>query len=165
MKGNKNQQKIKLYKKDTYLKMIINSCGAKIWRNNYGMINNKKIDLVENGALSCAFFVTSILKIFDLISFLHLTVEGAEKDLIENNWKSIKISRNMPRGTVIIWEKQENDGKDKKQLGGHLHIGFYLGNGKAVSNSTKNGYPIIHHWTYQNSRKIIKAYYNKKLDS
>lgn len=165
MLRNTKQTVIKLLKKDTYLAIINNACGARLWSNNYGLINGKKIDLVENGNLSCAFFVSSILKIFDLINSLHLTVLGTEKDLIKNNWKRIKVSKKMPPGTVIIWEAQMIKDDQSKQSTAHYHIGFYLGNEKAVSTWTYHNFPIIHHWTYNNTRKIIKAYYHTFLNT
>jgi len=72
----KQSPSIKVLKEKTFLKMIENSIGANLWKNNYGEKNGKIIDLTQNGYLSCAFFVSSILKIFDLVSGIHLTVEG-----------------------------------------------------------------------------------------
>ena len=160
MKKTNNPKPSKLLMKDTYLQMIINASGSSLWLNNYGIVNGKKADLVANGSLSCAFFVTSILKMFDLIRNLHLTVEGTEKDLIKSGWQEIRISKNMPEGAILIWEKQKT--LDSNTF--HLHIGFYLGEEKAISNSEVNRFPIIHHYTYYNTRQIIKAYYHKKLD-
>lgn len=161
---NKNlisKPKIKLLKEKTFLKMILNSCGSLMWKNNYGLIDNKEIDLVQNGNLSCAFYVSSLLKLFDLISDVHLTVKSTEKELLKNGFKKIPVSKNMPKGTVIIWKKKKelNIYTNKKE--DHLHIGFYVGNEKAVSMSSFNGFPIIHHYLYNNTRKIAKAYYKK----
>ncbi len=162
MKKEKNF-KIKLLKRQTFLKMLRNSCGSCLWRNNYGVINNKKVDLTENGNLSCAFFVSSILKIFNLISEIHLTVNSTEKDLINNGWQEINISKNMPQGTVLIWEKKRDYNPIKKRKEFHSHIGFYLGQEKAISMSSENGFPIIHHYTYEKKRKIAKAYIHNFL--
>ena len=139
---------MKLLKKDTYLAMIKNSAGSLLWRNSYAMINDKKIDIVHNGSTSCAFFVSSILKLFDLIHDIHLTVQGLEKDLQRSGWKSIPISKTIPQGSILIWEKQK----------GHFHSGFYLGHNKAISIWTYHNFPIIHHWLYNGERKILRAY-------
>lgn len=143
----------KLLLKDNYLSMIENACGSEMWANAYGIINGKRQDILDNGSVSCAYFVSSILKIFDLIKTLHLTVQGTEKDLIILKWKQIPINSKIPVGSVLIWERKDN----------HSHIGFYLGKEKAISLWTYHNFPIIHHWTYNNSRKVIKAYYNSKI--
>lgn len=153
MKRNNKNIKIKLLKRDTYLAMIKNACGSLLWRNNYALVDKKKEDIVHNGATSCAFFVSSILKIFDLIKDVHLTVKGLERDLKRSGWISVSLSSKIPKGSVLIWEEK----------GGHFHSGFYLGNKKAVSIWTYHNFPIIHHWTYQDNRKIIKAYVNTKF--
>jgi len=157
---------IKLLKKDTYLAMITNACGSTMWANNYALVNGKKEDIVSNGATSCAFFVCSILKIFDLIKEMHVTVLGTEKDLKESGWKSIPISSKMPIGSVIIWESKKSWHVVLKKYVNHYHIGFYLGKEKAISiGSPYNNFPVIHHWTYNNTKKIIKAYWNPKIQS
>ena len=79
---------------------------------------------------------------------------GAVKDMIDNSWTETK---KMKPGDVLVWEKKTfEDGKS------HRHIGFYLGDKKAISHSDKNGRPIIHHYTFgtkngQPKRKIVKT--------
>jgi len=151
---------IQSLKKDTYLAMIKNACGSLMWVNNYALVNGKKEDIVHNGLTSCAFFVSSILKLFDLIKEMHTTVLGTEKDLKESGWKEIKVSSKMPAGSVIIWEKALPVDKSLRKWGKHYHIGFYLGQEQAVSLWAYHNFPVIHHWTYYGIRKIIKAYRN-----
>lgn len=143
---------IKLLKHDSYLKMIRNSVGTKMFRNFYLENNGKKIDATRNGNLSCAFFVSNILLIFGLISEGHATVEGTIKDMEKSGWKKILIEEIKP-GDVIVWEKQ-------KSINGklHYHNGFYIGNKKAISNDSKKGMPVIHSWDYNGKRKIIVIY-------
>lgn len=138
----------KLLVKETYFTMIRNSCGADLWRHNYALVKGSKCDLVQNGKKSCAFFVSSILKMFDLISGLHTTVLGVEKDLKQNGWQEIPISSKIPKGSILVWEKQR----------GHYHIGFYLGKEEAISNSQMKKCPLLHDWTFHKKRKIIRAY-------
>jgi len=161
MKRNKKKIKIKLLKKETFLKMLLNSCGSSIWKNNYAIIHGKKVDLVQNGNLSCAFYVSSILKLFNLINEIHLTVKSTEKDLIKNNFKRISLTKNIPQGSILIWENKREYNPYTKKIESHLHIGFYLGNKKAISMSSENGFPVIHHYLYYGKRKIIKAYYKE----
>lgn len=154
---------VKTLLKDTYLAIIENACGSVIWSNYYALVNGKKEDIVHNGATSCAFFVSSILRIFDLIKELHLTVKGTEKDLEESGWQIIKVSSKIPVGSIIIWQKKLPVDKILRKFGEHYHIGFYIGNKKAVSLWAYHNFPVIHHWTYNKSRKIIRVYWNKQI--
>ncbi len=111
-------QKPKICLKDSYLSVIKNSIGTKMFRNFYCRINRKKKDILKNGELSCAFFVSSILTIFGLIEKIHCAVDGAIEDLKKFDWKKIK---KLKIGSVILWEAKAN-GKET-----HKHIGFYVG--------------------------------------
>ena len=139
---------VRLLKRDSYLVMIKNSIGSNLWHNSYALVDGIKTDISSNGNTSCAFFVSSILKLFDLITKLHWTVHGVERDLKISGWKSVCISKNMPQGSILIWEKQ----------GGHFHIGFYIGNKQAISIWTDDNIPIIRDWTFNGKRQIIRAY-------
>jgi hypothetical protein len=142
---------------DSYLKMVKNSVGIKIFRNFYLKKAARKIDITKNGQLSCAFFVSNILLIWGLISEGHATVESTTKDMIKNGWKKIPQSRVKP-GDVIVWDKiRTRNGKL------HYHNGFYIGNKKAISNDTKKRLPDVHHWVYNNKRKIVAIYTHPKL--
>jgi len=91
-----------------------------------------------------------------LIQEVHSTVEGTVKDLVRSGWKRTKI---LKLGAILVWEKQY----------GHRHIGFYIGNKKAISNSTTRGVPVRHHYTFgikngKTARTIETIYWNKKLN-
>jgi len=134
---------------DSYLKMIKNAVGTKMFRNLYLETNNKKFDAAQDGNLSCAFFVSNILLIWGLISEGHANVPSTTKDMIKNGWKKILKNKAKP-GDVIVWEKRK----------GHFHNGFYVGNKKAISTNDKKSVPVIHKWDY---RKIIAVYRCSKL--
>ncbi|MDD5760591.1 MAG: hypothetical protein PHF45_00820 [Candidatus Pacebacteria bacterium] len=151
--AKKQKMSLKLLTKDNYLSMIENACGAKIWANAYCLVNGRKEDILYNGSVSCAYFVSSILKLFNFIKELHLTVKGTEKDLRESGWEKIYVSSKIPRGSVLIWAKK----------GQHSHIGFYIGKERAISLWSYHNFPVIHHWTYKGKRKIIRAYWNPKI--
>jgi len=143
---------------DTYIAIIKNSVGSKMFRNSYAKVNGKKTDILKNGEFSCAFYVSSILILFKLINEIHATVNGAIRDLKQlgwsaSGWKKPKI------GSVIVWEENHNF---------HKHIGFYIGDNQAISNDKNKKTPIIHHWTYGTKngkpvRKIINMYWSNKL--
>ena len=144
------KKKVQLLSKETYLAMIQNSLKSKLWRNSYALVHGERVDITDNGNYSCAFFVSSILKLFDLVIKIHWTVQGLEQDLLVSGWKSIPVSPNMPKGSILIWEKQ----------GGHLHAGFYIGEKKAISIWTSDNWPVIRDWQFNGKRKIVKAYSN-----
>ena len=143
---------IKLLKYESYLQMIKNSVGTKMFRNLYLEIDGKKIDATENGEMSCTFFVSNVLLIWKLISEGHATIKGTLKDMKKNNWVEIPLKHIKP-GDVIVWEeKLSNKGRIRS------HIGFYISEEKTISNNDGEGIIDIHHWTYNNKRKIIAVY-------
>lgn len=146
-------ENVKIIIKDSYLKVVKNSLGSNTWRNFYAKVNGQKKDITQNGELSCAFFVSSILIMFDLIKDSHLTVAGAIKDLKKSGWQS---TRNTKAGCLLIWEAT-------KSSDGHRHIGFCVSKDKAISTNYKTGKPCIHHLTFKHKRKIEAIFFNKKL--
>jgi len=67
--------------KKTYLTIIKNSLGSKMFRSAYFKKNNKIYDVTRGGALSCAFFVSAILYLMKLSTDIHMIVSGLEKDM------------------------------------------------------------------------------------
>jgi len=147
--------KILLY--DSYLKMIRNSVGTKMFRNLYLAKGSRKIDATEDGNLSCAFFVSNLLLIWGLISEGHATIKGTVKDMGKNGWKKIS-EKEMGPGDIIVW-------KDKKAEKGkiHSHIGFFIGRKEAISHSDGVKAISSHHWTYDDKRKITVIYRYSKF--
>ena len=133
------KQKVEPILMETYLRVIYNSTGSKIFKNLYAKVNGKKTDITQNGHLSCAFYVSSILFLFKLIREIHATVDGTAKDLRKSGWKEIKKPK---LGSVLVWKEQRNIDDNKP----HKHIGFYIGKAKAISNNSKYGYPTEHNW-------------------
>lgn len=121
---------------DTYLAMIKGAVGS----NQYRHLYTEAGDILEDGNLSCAFFVSALLHHFGWIASPHATVTGLERDLVTSGWE--KVAEPQP-GDVIIWEKQQQAGKSE-----HLHSGFWLSPELAVSNSPEQGVPIEHHPTF-----------------
>jgi len=146
--------------KETFLAAVKNSVRTNTFRHLYAKVGSKKLDIAENGRLSCAFFVSSILTIFGLITSVHATVDGTNKDLGKSGWKRTK---KPVIGSVIIW------GLEKSKEGDiHRHIGFYIGNGKVVSNNSALGRPAIHDWAFGSrngipKRKIEAIFRHQKL--
>ncbi len=135
----------------TYLAMIKGSVGSKTCQRLFVVQQGKIKDILHRGELSCAFFVSLILRFFDLIKSAHATVAGLEKDLLKSGW--YEISR--PKiGSILVWQKNST---------GHRHIGFYIGREWAVSNSTSQRVPRRHHFTFgkigRKPKRAIEAIY------
>jgi len=145
----------------SYLAMMRNSEGAKIFRNFYINTPQGEKDVLNNGELSCSAFVSFILYQWDLISDTHANVSSTVKDILGYGW--IPIAKPKP-GSIIEWESMVMADGSK-----HKHLGFYLGDNKAISNRYESGTPEIHHWTFGEKdgkpvRKIEKIYWNNKLN-
>src|SRR3989344_5234777 len=90
-----------LFKKN-YLGMVENSAKGENWmfRNFYIRENKTEKDVLEDGGLSCAVFVSSILYLHNSlleflkkpnwIQFVHSNVSSVEKDLVNNGWYEVK---------------------------------------------------------------------------
>ena len=135
--------------------MIRSSVGSSMFQHLYAEVNGRKTDLLKGGKFSCAFFVTAVLSARGLIESMHATVIGTLKDLERFGW--VKIDSPC-RGCILVWESIEQIEKEY-----HEHIGFYLGNGRAISNSSKKKVPVEHNWTFgrqgrQPKRRVIAMY-------
>lgn len=146
---------MKLLTKKNYLNAVRKSAGTEIFQNVFADHDGKEVDITQNGQLSCALFVSSTLKLFNLIDINkapHTTVSGILKNMIESGWQEVSPD-NINEGDVLIWEKIiDTDGKE------HEHIGFYMGKNTAMSNSSKKKTPGVHSYDYDKKRKIISAW-------
>lgn len=140
---------------DTYLYAIKSSIGADMFRHYFIRAGSKKIDALRNGDLACAFYVTSLLRIFGLIDRTRTTVIGCEASMLKAGWFHVK----RPKiGSVIVWRS-----KTFKASGeAHKHIGFYIGHKMAISNNSKRGMPYIHKYDF---RPIESIYWHRSFPS
>jgi len=151
---------MKILLKKNYFRVIENSEGSKMFRDYFACYDGRTKNLTEGGELSCAFFVSSILYLFGLIKNIHLGVIKETEDinpigLLEDMEKSgwFEISR-PKKGCVLLWEKIDD----------HFHVGFFLGNKKAISTSSKKRKVVIHNYRFNGKRKIEKIFWHKKLE-
>lgn len=144
---------MRILKQKNYLMSIRNSVESQIFRNLFVIDDTgNERDILENGSLSCAFFVSSILSIFRLIDGPHTTVDTTILKMVEYGWKEVTFELISP-GDVLVWEaKESNEQGDIRSS--HRHIGFSIGNNEAVSNSSKYRHPVIHSMDYEGTRKI-----------
>ncbi len=131
----------------TYLAVIRGSVGSTMFRECYFKIDGKNVEVLENGNLACAFYLTSILKMFDLVKELHTTVTAAENDLIRSGWRDIK----RPRiGCVIVYAPRAfPSGRS------HRHLGFYIGKGIGVNNNATKATPHREAWDYRPVERLL----------
>jgi hypothetical protein len=156
-------KKMEFCLRETYWNMIRASVGSKMFQTSIFKVSNGEIkDLCQNGRFSCSFFTSCILRIFSLSRHIHLTVNGLIKDMVDSKWFETDL---LKSGAVLIWEPKL--GLDGEM---HRHIGFYLGYNYAVSNDPRwpeeggTMMPIIHHFTFNDTREIEKIYWHSKLN-
>lgn len=157
----KNKKSSLFYK--NYLAKIENSLGTKLFRSYFAKIDGQEKDVLENGRLSCAVFVSSILILCGLIKGPprgpHSVVKSLIKNLEDSGWKKIRKPRT---GAVLIWEPMKIGEIPTN------HVGFFWEKKTAISNRTEMLSPMKHHWTYgikngQPIRKITAIYWHSKL--
>ena len=137
--------------RETYLAVIKSLPGTKIFQALYVTIDERKlINVVENGSLSCAFVVSSVLKMFNLIDNVHGTVAGVVREAPKYGWE---ITKSPMVGDLVVWPVLE----------GHPHIGFYLDENTCVSNSSRLGYPAVHGMIMEDGRAPEYFLTNNKL--
>ena len=129
------EKPVRLYFK-SYIQVIRNSVGSAMFRNFYVKTTQRgEFDAFADGDDSCAFFVSSIILLFKKLNDFHGTVEGTVEDLKKSGWQI--VDKPKP-GDVLVWEPQDFDGIQKS------HIGFYIGEAKAISTSWKSKSVVEH---------------------
>lgn len=148
---------MELLHKKNYLSAIQLADGIKVFRHLYAIVDGEEKDILEDGNLSCPMFVCFMLLPFKLVREMHATVPGAIRDLKDSGWYEISEPK---EGAIIVWEKKTDGGLAES---GHKHIGFYLGNNLAVSNSSEVKQSIVHA-ADKGDRKIIATYWHEFLN-
>jgi hypothetical protein len=154
---------VKILRKKSYLAMIRNSAKGEnhMFRNDYALVDGQEQDINANGALACSFFASAILYTNKLIKDMHAGTMGLEKDLKASGWVQIDELR---EGALVVWEPQQ--GRFVPGMGHeHGHLGFYIGNNRAVSNGSNSTLmPEEHDATYDGTRKIERIWWHPVLD-
>jgi hypothetical protein len=156
---------MKIAKRKTLLKMLENSVISPVhlFKNFYMTDDSGQArDILEDGGLSCAVFVSWMLSPLSLIRSAHATVSATVRDLKESGWQE---TTELRPGSVILWEQKvgEEDGKM------HDHLGFFIEGDQAISNNSRGTgggerIPHRHHYTYDDTRKIEKIFWHTDLD-
>lgn len=166
---------VQLLFKKNYLAMIRNAARGEnhMFRNFYLQKDGVEIDALDNGKISCAVLVSSVLYLHNQllealgelswIHFVHANVPSTTKDMLECGWYEIGEPR---PGAVLLWEARL--GVDDRLM--HEHNGFCVSPTEAVSNDSKGtGFPILHpidrpSSVDKNPRKIEKILWHPALD-
>ncbi|MBX4188051.1 MAG: hypothetical protein KW793_02860 [Candidatus Doudnabacteria bacterium] len=135
----------------SFVTVIKNSVGSKMFRSFLVEKNGKQFDVLKKGSLSCAYYASTILKMFGLIDKMHFTVGKTVNDLIKCGAVKVNVKSLKP-GDVLIWVSKN------VSSGQHNHIGFFIGNGNAVSNSESKKEITRHHVTFKGTRDIEVAF-------
>ncbi len=123
---------IEILRFETFLKAIENSVGTTTF--NSLMVKHKDSgtisDILNNGEFSCAFFVSSLLTMFQILDKPNATVKSLE-ERIQNSaeWEEVDIVDTMP-GDVVFYAKVKYEDDSS-----HAHVGFVINTSEAVSTS------------------------------
>jgi hypothetical protein len=141
---------------ETYLKLIRNSVGTGMFRNFYiEDATGKKLDALNDGSNACAFYVSAVLVLVEQLSGVHGTVKSTVDDLRRSGWHEVN-EKAMKRGDVVVWEAMEfADGI-------YQHIGFYIGNDRAVSTSWAKKVVVEHDLHFGGLQRRIERVFRQK---
>jgi hypothetical protein len=137
-----NNHQIKFALFETYMSRILDSVGTNMFRKTWCRVDNTLTDITGDGELSCPIYVSSILMFFaefGLIKKVHANVDSTVADMKSCGWMQIS---ELKVGAVIVWASQI------QASGPHKHIGFYLGDNKAISHRDLTKSPMIHDADY-----------------
>ncbi len=151
---------ITLHPLKSYLAMIRSSAKGEnhMFRTVIASVDGIQTNILRDGALSCGFFVSAVLFLNKLIGDMHTGVAGLERDLAASGWVQVP---EFHEGAVLIWEPRPGAGGAM-----HLHAGFFVGDQRAISNGSNTTHmPEEHHYTYDDTRKIIRIWWYPKLDA
>jgi len=148
----------------TYLAFITRSVGSPIFQEFYARVNGKTLEVTRDGNVSCSWFVSAVLKVFNLIGTVQITVHRTLDEMERNGWKRISRPR---RGCVVLWAAKPSDtAKLKKYANAYYpmvkHLGFYIGDGMTVTNSghetrKPKRYPL-------NYRRVEAYFWHRNLE-
>lgn len=146
---------------ETLLAMTVGSIGSKQYRCLYIDHPSGPIDVIGDGDLACAFFISSVLTLCNLIDCVHTTVDEVIKDLIESGW----VTTTKPKaGAVVIWAAKLS-GSDNLM---HRHIGLCINKFQAVSTNPQAKSPQLHGiWSLVDQsgkkREVVEYYIHPDL--
>lgn len=92
--------------------MIENSVGTKMFNSLYAEVDGEKKDILEDGNLSCACFVSSVMYLFEMIDMQRARTESLKKFLDESpNFVKVDCSDAEPGDIAIYGEVEYPNGR------------------------------------------------------
>lgn len=142
----------------TYLQFIRNSVGTEMFRNFYIQTSDgNEMDALDDGSNSCAFYVSSVLTLFGKHSGMHGTVKSTVADLQKSGWQAVS-EKDMRAGDVLLWNAIEIDDA------WYEHVGFYIGDGRAVSTSWTEK-RVVEHDLYFDGGRTLDGVFRQEWES
>ena len=136
----------------TYLQVVRNAVGTSMFRNFYVQTaDGKEMDAMSDGSNSGAFFVSAILTLFHKLVGVHGTVSSTVKDLEKSDWEVVSKD-DLQAGDVLVWEALKLEGTM------YTHIGFYVGDDRAISASWTEKKVVEHSATFDGKRAIEQVF-------
>lgn len=114
--------------RESLLAVLEGSLGTAMFRTLYRTLDSGPEDVINDGDLGCAFYVSTILSMFELIAHgVHTTVQVTLEDMEESGWQKVETPEPL---AIVLWgEKQGDDGRP------HFHIGFCVDGVSAIEHS------------------------------
>jgi hypothetical protein len=126
--------------------------GSDLFRHIYvqDQRDGREFDALDDGSGACAYTVSGVLALHGLIDHPHATVATTIKHMQEAGW--VKTDDPQP-GDVVQWAAH-ND---------HMHMAFYIGNGRVIGNSTRERKTTEYGLTLEDGREPIAFYTHPQL--
>ncbi|HCI48564.1 MAG TPA: hypothetical protein DEZ09_01795 [Holosporales bacterium] len=142
--------------KETYLKAIENSVGSRLFNSVLVKFKDtgKIADVLGSGTYSCAFFVSSILYLFQSIDRPHTTVASVIKSLDANKCWSRVDPNKIEAGDVIFWEKIKFDDDSE-----NAHVGFAISENEAISTDYRQKNVARHTIIREGAKRNVDSVY------
>ena len=128
------------------------SVGSEIFKHIYvrDKRDGREFDAMDDGSGACAFTVSGILALHGLIDHPHATVATTIARMKESGWTQ---TTHPKPGDVVQWAAS----------GDHMHMAFYVGDGKVIGNSTKDRKTAEYNLTLDDGREPIAFYTHPQL--
>lgn len=137
--------------------LLLNSLGTNQYRAYYLEQDGEAVDVTQDGELSCAFFVSAILRMATLpdepplIESVCLNNEALIEQLVVAGWEEVDLNTSPPKpGMVVIYDWQD----------GHRHSGVVCAPDEVISNSSELRQPDKHHLTFNGSHGILRVFWH-----
>ena len=126
--------------------------GTELFKHVYvrDIRDGHEFDAMDDGSGACAYTVSGILALHGMIDHPHATVATTVKRMLEAGW--VKTDAPQP-GDVVQWAA----------LNDHMHMAFFVGDGKVIGNSTADRKVGEYGLTLPDGREPIAFYTHPSL--